>query len=194
MLERIGSDQPLANRERFRRVGTRCALVITAAAATGLVAAGCGGSGGSTTTATTVSPAHVEAAIAQSVRHARHVDASVTCPSGVPVRKHAHFYCVAQVGAQLTPFRVTETGDGGRVTWVGVSPSHTHLLGTTSVAKAIVASIKSSRGVTAVVRCPTVIPMQRGLPFACTAKTKSGDTHFEVRQTDSHGHVTYHAL
>ena len=174
-----------------QRIGTRCAIVSVTA---GLVASACGDSHHSATTVATVNPIRVAAAIAASVRHDRHVDASVTCPSGVPLRKHARFYCVAQVGPRLTPFHVTETGAAGQVTYVGVSPHQAPLLGTGSVARAIVASIKSSRGVTAVVRCPVDIPMQRGLAFACTATTRSGSTHFEVRQTDGHGHVTYHAL
>jgi hypothetical protein len=178
-------------RARTRRIGTRCAVVSVAA---GLIASACGGSHHSTTTTATVNPARVAAAIAASVRHDRHVDASVTCPSGVPLRAHATFYCVAQVGSRVTPFHVNEIGATGHVTYVGVSPHQAPLLGTASVARAIVASIKSSRGVTAVVRCPVDIPMQRGLAFACTATTRSGSTHFEVRQTDGHGHVTYHAL
>jgi hypothetical protein len=193
MHEQTGSeDDGTVNGAVGRRRSPWYAVAVTVAG--GLIAAACGGSGGSGTTATTVSPAHVEAAIASSIHRSRHVDASVTCPSGVPIHRHARFYCVAQVGAQITPFRVTETGEHGRVSYVGVSPQHTHLLGTTAVAQAIVAKIRSSKGVKAVVSCPADIPMQRGLPFACTAKTKSGDTHFEVRQVDNHGHVTYHAL
>ena len=161
----------------------------------GLAVSACGGSSHSSTSQrATIDSSQVANAIEASVHSKRHVAASVTCPSGLPQRRHASFYCVAQVRSHITPFRVTETGTSGQVKWVGVSPDSTHLLGTTAVAKAIVASIKSAKGVTAVVRCPADIPMQRGLPFACTAITKSGNTHFEVRQTDGHGHVSYHAL
>jgi hypothetical protein len=189
MDERIGRPETGAIGARGLRT---CALGISVAA--GLLASGCGGSSHPGASGATIDSSRVANAIAASVRHERHVDASVTCPSGLPVRRRATFYCVGQVGSRVTPFHVTETGGHGQVRWVGVSPDRTRLLGTAAVARAIVASIKSSRGVTAVVRCPADIPMQRGLPFACTATTKSGDTHFEVRQTDDHGHVTYHAL
>jgi hypothetical protein len=194
--ERLSTD-PATIRNSAPRRGARRARICAAvalSAATGLLATACGGSGHSSTTATTVSPERVEAAIAASVHHQRHVDASVTCPTGVPLRAQVKFYCVAQVHSQLTPFHVTETGASGHVTYAGVSASRTRMLGTAAVARAIGASIKSARGVTAVVHCPLNITMQRGLPFACTATTKSGDTHFKVRQTDGRGHVSYHAL
>jgi hypothetical protein len=190
-LSLFGHNERL-RRNRHHRV-TLCGAGVTLLTATAL--AGCGGSGHTTTTAAApLDAARVAGAIQTSVHSKRHVSATVTCPSGMPQRKDAKFYCVAQVGAHITPFRVTETGADGQVTWVGVSPKTTHLLATSNVAKAIGASIKSSKHLDAVVRCPADIPLQRGLPFACTATTRSGQAHFEVRQTDGRGHVTYHAL
>jgi len=175
---------------RARRIGAGCAAVSVA----GLLASACGSSSHSSAIAANVNPARVASAIQVSVHQERHVTAAVTCPSGVPVREHVKFYCVAEVGSKVTPFDVTETGGAGHVTYVGVSPAKTPLLSTTQVARAIGDSIKSSKGITAVVRCPTDIPIQQGLPFACTATTKSGHIAFEVRETDDHGHVTYRAF
>jgi hypothetical protein len=172
---------------------TRVGTFWTAAFAVGALASACGSSSHSNNVATTVNSSRVARAIQVSVRQERHVNASVTCPSGVPLRAREKFYCVAEAGSKITPFDVTETGAGGHVTYVGVSPSKIRLLSTTQVASAIVASIKSSKGISAVVRCPADIPVQPGLPFACTATSKSGSAHFEVRQT-ADGHISYSAL
>jgi hypothetical protein len=177
-----------------RRRALQAAVGATGAVAAGLLAAACGGSGHAAPTGQTVNPVKVASAIAASVRHERHLEAAVTCPSGVPLRAHQTFYCAAEVRSRVTPFAVTQTDGRGHVRYVGVSPRRTRLLGTAVVARAIVGSLEASRGVKAIVRCPVGIPMQRGLPFACTVVTKSGDTHFEVRQTDDRGHVTFHAL
>jgi hypothetical protein len=173
-----------------KRVGACCAAVSVA----GLLVSACGGSSHSSSAVANVNSSRVATAIQVSVRRERHVNASVTCPTGVPLREHVTFYCVAAVGSKVTPFDVTETGGAGHVTYVGVSPAKTRLLSTTQVARAIGDSIKSKKGITAVVRCPADIPIQQGLPFACTATTKSGAVAFEVRETDDHGHVTYRAL
>ena len=53
----------------------------------------------------------------------QHVTASVTCPTGIALKRGLPFYCVAQVGARITPFHVTQTDGSGHVTFVGVSRS-----------------------------------------------------------------------
>jgi hypothetical protein len=192
MRTSLSGHTELKRRRRPRWADTGAAIALAVGLA--ITVSACGGSGGATSTHAAIDSTRVATAIETSIHHKRHVDASVTCPSGVAQRADERFYCVAQIGSHITPFRVTETGARGQVDWVGVSPSTTQLLGTTAVARAIGNSIKSARHIDAVVRCPADIPMQRGLPFACTAITHQGDTHFEVRQTDAHGHVTYHAL
>ena len=142
-----------------------------------------------------VNPARVSSAIAAAVRDKRHVTASVTCPTGIALKRGLPFYCVAQVGARITPFHVTQTDGSGHVTFVGVSPQHTPLLATTALADAIATSIRTSRNIRATVRCPNDIPRQRGLSFVCSAAAPSGAvTPFEVRQLDDNGHVSYRGL
>jgi hypothetical protein len=165
--------------------------------------AGCGGashpatttSHTSTTTSRTVDRSRVAAAIAASVKRERHVDASVTCPTGVASRAARRFYCVAQVGARITTFAITRSGASGRLSFAGVGGSGVPHLDAGRIEQSIAASIKASRGATATVRCPVDFPRQRGLSFVCSATARSGaTTRFEVRQLDSHGRVTYRGL
>jgi hypothetical protein len=149
--------------------------------------------GGSSSTPKSIDAPRVARAIAATIHHQRGVSAQVTCPTGVPLAAHRQFRCVAEVGSRDTPFLVTERDASGHVAYVGVSPSRTQLLNTAKVAAAIQRSISSQRKVSTTVRCPSDIPMQRGLPFICTATSANGrHTEFDVTQTAG-GHVTYKA-
>jgi hypothetical protein len=64
-------------------------------------------------------------------------------------------------------------------------------LDTKRVERAIVASIKSQRKVTAHVTCPAAVPQIKGVQFNCHAQSSIGKATFIVTQTDAHGHVTY---
>lgn len=123
------------------------------------------------------------------------MSASVTCPTGITLKRGTQFYCVAQVGSRITPFRVTETNGSGHVSFVGVSKKRAPLLATSSLRTAIGATIRRSRRIEATVRCPNGIPRQRGLSFVCSATDPSGKvTLFEVHQLDGEGHVSYRGL
>jgi len=142
-----------------------------------------------------VNPARVSSAIAASVRSERHVSATITCPTGVPLKAKTQFYCVAQQGAQLTPFRVVQTDGSGDVSFVGLGPRSAPLLATTAVSEAIAASIRRSHNVQASVHCPEGIPRQQGLSFVCTANGLTDKlTLFKVTQVDDNGHVRYQEL
>jgi hypothetical protein len=165
---------------------------VFAAATIALALSGCGSSGAPSKT---VNSARVSSAIAATVRSKRSVHASVSCPSGVPLKQGTQFFCIAQTGAHITAFHVTETNESGHVSFVGVSRKSTPLLATTALAKAIGASILRSRHVEATVRCPNGMPRQRGLSFVCSATDPAGKkTLFEVHQLDSSGHVNYRGL
>lgn len=136
----------------------------------------------------------VARAIARSIHAQRGVTAQVTCPTGIPIGAHRQFRCVAEVGTHNTPFLVTELDATGHVSYVGVSPLATPLLDTAKVALAIEQSNTTVRAVRSKVQCPTDIPLQRGLAFACIATTSAGVmTVFDVEQVDGRGHVSYHA-
>jgi hypothetical protein len=151
------------------------------------ILAGCGSS------SVTLNPTRVEQAIAASILAQRHVTAAVSCPSGIPVAAHRRFRCVAEVGSHNTPFLVTE-GRSGHVTFVGIPPPAGPLIDSSRVAEAIERSILAQRHLRTTVRCPSDIPLQRGLAFVCIAMTLSGrTTDFLVRQQDDRGHVTYRA-
>jgi hypothetical protein len=112
----------------------------------------------------------------------------------VPLAPHRQFICVAEVDAHNTPFAVTETNDGGSVTFTGISPSSTRLLDASVIQTAIARSVASKQHIHATVRCPAGIPVQKGLPFVCVATAPGGGrTIFKVDQTDAAGHVSYTA-
>lgn len=111
----------------------------------------------------------------------------------MPLKAGTRFYCVAEVGAQNTPFLVTERDDKGHVTYAGVQSGQAPLLDGAAIATAIRRRIAGARHVKATVRCPTGIPKQRGLEFVCLATDGDGTTQFVVRQTNDAGHVSYRA-
>jgi hypothetical protein len=170
-----------------RRQGHLTALAGTAAATVACLVSACGSSAPAT-----LNPARVEHAIAASIQAQRHQTAAVTCPPAQPIAVHHQFRCVAQIGAQITPFLVTETDAAGQVSYLGVAPSATPVVDGSRVALAIENSIAAQRHLHTSVQCPSGIPLQQGLSFVCTARTPNGaTTDFEVDQTDGHGHVTY---
>jgi hypothetical protein len=186
-------------RKTWRNRGA--AAVLLPVIAVGI--AGCGGashpatttSRTSTTASKAVDRSRVAAAIAASVKRERHVDASVTCPTGVASRTAPRFYCVAQVGARITTFAITRSGSSGQLSFAGVGGAAVPHLDAGRIEQSIAASIKGSRGAKATVRCPVDFPRQRGLSFVCTATVRSGgSTRFEVSQVDGHGHVTYRGI
>jgi hypothetical protein len=67
------------------------------------------------------------------------------------------------------------------------------ILNTHRIELAIKQSILSERHLHARVTCPSVVPQQKGRNFACIATIGTTKTPFAVIQTDSSGHVTYHA-
>lgn len=141
-----------------------------------------------------LNPNRIEHAIATSILAQRHVTAAVSCPSGVPVSPHRQFRCVAEVGSHNTPFLVTEGSRSGRVTFVGVPPAATPLIDESRVVSAIERSILNQRHLRSSVRCPSDIPLQRGLAFVCIARVPSGAaTEFVVEQRDGRENVTYRA-
>jgi hypothetical protein len=186
-------------RKTWRNRGA--AAVLLPVIAVGI--AGCGGashpatttSRTSTTASKAVDRSRVAAAIAASVKRERHVDASVTCPTGVASRTAPRFYCVAQVGARITTFAITRSRSSGQLSFAGVGGAAVPHLDAGRIEQSIAASIKGSRGAKATVRCPVDFPRQRGLSFVCTATVRSGgSTRFEVSQVDGHGHVTYRGI
>jgi hypothetical protein len=75
---------------------------------------GCGSS------ASTLNTGVVERAIEASIRSQRHLDSTVTCPSGVARRAGVAFTCRAAVDGWIYPFAVTELDNRGRVRYVGL--------------------------------------------------------------------------
>jgi hypothetical protein len=142
----------------------------------------------------TLNPTRIEQAIATSIRAQRDVAAAVSCPSGIPVVPDRQFRCVAEVGAHNTPFLVTEGTKLGHVTFAGLPPTATPLIDGSRVAAGIERSLLTQRHLGSTVRCPSDIPLQRGLTFVCIAKTPSGaTTDFVVQQRDDRGDVSYRA-
>jgi hypothetical protein len=152
------------------------------------------GCGSSSPKPRVVNPARVSSAIAASVRRERRVSATITCPTGVPLKARTQFYCAAQRGAQITPFRVTQTDRSGDISFVGVDPRSAPLLAATAVSRAIAASIRRSHKSRATVHCPEGMPRQRGLSFVCSATVAHKLTLFKVTQVDIDGHVRYQKL
>ena len=153
------------------------------------------GCGSSSPKLRVVNPARVSSAIAASVRRERRVSATITCPTGVPLKARTQFYCVAQRGGQITPFRVMQTDGSGDIAFVGVDPRSAPLLATTAVSEDIAASIRRSRNARATVHCPEGMPRQRGLSFVCSATVLAHKlTLFKVTQVDTDGHVRYQKL
>lgn len=67
-------------------------------------------------------------------------------------------------------------------------------LDTAKVEKAIKASVKEQRDVTAKVTCPESVRQAKDQNFVCLVKTKAfGTTRFAVVQTDDAGNVQYAA-
>jgi uncharacterized protein DUF4333 len=179
---------PRKRADRFVRLTVTLhtsARAIAAAAA--LTLAACG----SSSSPSGLDTARVAHAIEASITAQRHVTAHVSCPTGIDLQAHLTFYCVAEVGARNTPFRVTERDASGHVRYAGVTAAP--LLDTNAVATSIVRSIKAKKARRASVRCPSRIPRQKGLSFVCVASTTAGDTGFTVDQVDGAGHVTYRA-
>jgi Domain of unknown function (DUF4333) len=165
---------------------TLAALVVLV----GLLVAGCG----SSALPHTVNAKRVDAAISSAIGRERHVNATVTCPAGIGLRKGTKFYCVAQVGRKITPFRVTQT-DSGHVSFVGVGASDVPSVPTAAIASAIGHLIHNEHGTRATVRCPTGIPRQRGLSFVCSATgPRRTISLIEVRQINGRGRFTYRNL
>jgi hypothetical protein len=62
----------------------------------------------------------VERAIEDSIQSKRHLEAHVSCPSGVHQQKSLQFECTAELErGGTTTFDVTQTDDKGHVTYVG---------------------------------------------------------------------------
>jgi hypothetical protein len=168
-------------------VSMPAALVVLA----GVLITGCA----SSATRRVVNAKRVDAAITTAISRERHQIATVTCPTGIALRRGMKFYCAAQVGQEITPFRVTQTDSSGHVSFVGVSAGGAPGLPTQAIAGAIGALIHGDHGTRATVRCPIGIPRQRGLSFVCSATGPGRKaTLFEVRQLNGHGRFSYRDL
>ncbi len=105
-----------------------------------------------------------------------------------------NFYCVAQVGADITPFLVTETSAGG-VKYRGVPAGQVKLVNLAEVAVAITRTLRSAHVDPTSVSCPSEMPVQRGLAFVCVASmSPTRRTEYLVRETNSLGRVSFRPL
>jgi hypothetical protein len=89
--------------------------MAAAAAALTLALAGCGSD-----RPAILDTERVERAIEQSILQKRHLQATVTCPSGVERKKGKKFRCLATYKGGRTPFLVTQDDDRGAVHYVGL--------------------------------------------------------------------------
>ena len=90
--------------------------VVLAAAAAAVALAGCGGSD----KPKTLDTERVERAIEQSILQKRKLTATVSCPSGIELKKGKKFRCIATYKGGRTPFLVTQDDDKGAVHYVGL--------------------------------------------------------------------------
>jgi hypothetical protein len=97
------------------RSGARLQLRRLAAAGAALAAALALASCGSGQAAATLDSGRIERAIERSSLAQRGVEATVTCPSGVPVEEGLSFSCMATVEGNGTRFVVTQQDDAGQV-------------------------------------------------------------------------------
>jgi hypothetical protein len=88
---------------------------LVAAVAAALTLAGCGGSDKKA-----LDTERVERAIEQSILQKRKIQATVSCPSGIELKKGKKFRCLATYKGGRTPFLVTEDDDKGAVHYVGL--------------------------------------------------------------------------
>jgi hypothetical protein len=125
------------------------------------------------------------------VRTQRHEHATVVCPADEPIRAGRRFYCAAQAGTAVTPFRVT-VGANGRLTYSGVSAAQAPMLAMGNVELGIMRSEHAAHLTPRSVACPAQMPRQRGLAFVCVATLDATrSTSFIVRETNSLGRVTF---
>jgi hypothetical protein len=89
---------------------------LIAAAAAVLALAGCGGSD----KPKRLDTERVERAIEQSIVQKRNLQATVSCPSSIELKKGRRFRCIATYKGGRTPFLVTQDDDKGAVHYVGI--------------------------------------------------------------------------
>lgn len=153
-----------------------------------MTVAACGGS-----SPKTVDSRQLESAIAKAARAQRHQSAAVICPPAQPAIAGRHFYCAAQSGATVTPFLIT-VGEGGSLSYSGVSATRAPMLAMSQTELAIMAALRSKHDVPFKVVCPAQMPRQRGLEFVCAATLSSRRTvSFIVTETNSLGRVSFKA-
>jgi ribosomal protein L13E len=145
--------------------------------------AGCG------TSTSKLDTAGVERAIANSIRAERNIDATVSCPSGIPQQKGRVFTCMARLTVGTYPVSVTEVDGAGHVRYG--NPASLSELDMAGVARAITISIRTQRRLAARVSCPAEVLQQKGLVFTCTATVRSRGYPFSVTEVDGAGHVRY---
>jgi major membrane immunogen (membrane-anchored lipoprotein) len=90
--------------------------LVVAAAAAAVALVGCGGSD----KPKTLDTERVERAIEQSILQKRKLTATVSCPSGIELKKGKKFRCIATYKGGRTPFLVTQDDDKGAVHYVGL--------------------------------------------------------------------------
>jgi len=149
-----------------------------------LLAAACGSSSPSTPAILDV--AGIQTAIEQSIVKERGIATVVICPADVPRESGFHFTCTARLDVGSYSVSVIENADGG-VRYSSATPLR--VLDSRTVELAIQRAIFSRRHLVATVSCPREILQQKGLRFACRARTKQGVIVFTVTELDGDGHV-----
>lgn len=163
--------------------------LLIATTLTCVVLASCGQTSHSALNARKVADAIAASSLAQ-----RGQRPAVTCPSGVKLAAGVHFYCVAQIGAQITPFLVTPTSGGG-VKYRGVPVSQVKLLDLAQVAVAITRTLRTANIDPTSVSCPPEMPVQRGLEFVCVANvSRTRRREYLVSETNTLGRVSFRPL
>jgi hypothetical protein len=137
----------------------------------------------------TLSTASIERAIAQSIVAERDARTHVECPRKVRREAGVIFKCTAQLEVGAYPVLVTETNDGGHVSYE--NSSRLVVLDVAKVRQAIGASILRQRHLHSTVACPAQVLQQAGVRFTCIAMVNGRPHPFDVTEIDSDGHVRY---
>jgi hypothetical protein len=160
-------------------------IAVAAAALASACVCACGSSVKNLDSAT------VERAIAASILHQRHLEATVVCPSKVVQQAGHVFTCSAHLDVGEYPLTVTELDGSGKVRFRDGNPLVA--LNIAKVRSAIQASVLSQRHLNATVSCPAEVLQRAGLIFGCTAVLDGQDRRypFVVREIDNAGHVRF---
>jgi len=137
----------------------------------------------------TLDTAAIERAIAQSILAEHNARTHVECPREVRREAGVIFRCTARLDVGAYPVLVTETNDGGRVSYE--NSSRLVVLDIAKIRQAIGASILRQRHLRSTVACPAQVLQQAGVRFTCTAMVNGRAYPFDVTEIDADGHVRY---